>query len=202
MALRYVALGDSYTIGTSVSADQAWPSQLAEGRSADGQRQLELVANLAANGRTSKDVLDDQLPRLARLGPDFVSLLIGVNDVVQGVPLDRYRANAGRIFDDLLARLPVNRVVVVTTPDYTVTPAGARFGDPQVQRARILAVNAAMVELADARRVAVVDIFDLSQRAGSDPSLLARDGLHPSGRQYALWLGRTRPVVAGLLERN
>jgi lysophospholipase L1-like esterase len=202
MALRYVALGDSYTIGTSVSADQAWPSQLAEGRSADGQRQLELVANLAANGRTSKDVLDDQLPRLARLGPDFVSLLIGVNDVVQGVPLDRYRANAGRVLDDILAHLPVARLVVVTTPDYTVTPAGARFGDPQVQRARILAVNAAMVELADARRVAVVDIFDLSQRAGSDPSLLARDGLHPSGRQYALWLGRIRPVVAGLLERN
>jgi lysophospholipase L1-like esterase len=180
----------------------AWPSQLAAGRGADDQRQLDLVANLASNGRTSQDVLDDQLARLARLRPDFVSLLIGVNDVVQGVPLGRYQANVGRVLDDLLARLPVARLVVVTTPDYTVTPAGARFGDPQVQRARILAVNAAMVELADARRVALVDIFDLSERAGSDSALVARDGLHPSGRQYALWLGRIRPVVLGLLERS
>ncbi len=204
MTLRYVALGDSYTIGTSAGADAAWPSRLVTTLQpgTDGQPTLELVANLATNGRTSRDILDDQLPRLARLRPQFVSLLVGVNDVVQGASLDQFLANVDAILDDLLARLPANRVIVVTTPDYTVTPAGARFGDPEVQQARLVAFNAALVERAIARNVAVVDIFDLSQEAASDSSLVARDGLHPSAQQYIRWVERIRPVVLELLERG
>jgi acyl-CoA thioesterase I len=201
MSLRYVALGDSYTIGTSVTADEAWPSRLAAIRGPDGRRRLDLVANLAANGRTSQDVLDDQLPRLARLRPEFASLLIGVNDVVQGVRPETYQDHAGRALDRLQALLPVDRLLVVTIPDYTVTPAGTRFGQPVDQRAGIVALNRIMVGLAGDRRIAVVDIFDLSQRAAADPTLVARDGLHPSARQYALWLERIQPVVAGLLDR-
>ena len=197
MTLRYVALGDSYTIGISVERDETWPSRLVATLEAgpDGSPALELVANLAANGRTSGDVRRDQLPRLAGFEPGFVSLLIGVNDVVQGVPAGRYRENVAAILEDLLARLPAGRLLVVTTPDYTRTPAGARFGDPASQRARIVEVNALMTELATSRGIAIVDIFDLSERVTVDSGLLARDGLHPSGRQYDLWVERIRPVV-------
>ena len=196
--LRYVALGDSYTIGTSVSVDARWPNQLAAAL-AGGSMVLDLTANLGVNGFTSRDVIDVELPQLASLRPDFITLLIGVNDVVQGVPAETYRANIVRILDDLVARVGAGRVLVVTTPDYTVTPSGADYGNPVQQAAGIRENNTILTTLATARGIAVVDIHDISLGAGSDRSLVADDGLHPSGAQYALWVARIEPVAAGLI---
>ncbi len=206
-AIRYVALGDSYTIGTSVAASERWPDQLVRAlaaRAEAGEHTLtpvELVANLGVNGFTSRDVIDRELPRLAALQPDLVSLLVGVNDVVQGVPDGAYRQNLVLILDALVALVGPERVLAVTTPDYTVTPAGADYGDPAVQAAAIRRANASLTELATARGVTVVDIHDISLRAATDRSLGAIDGLHPSGAQYALWVERIAPVVAALLDR-
>ncbi len=196
--VRYVAMGDSYTIGTSVGPSDRWPDRLAATLSGD-RVTVQLVANLGVNGATSGDVVTRQLPRVGELAPDFVTLLVGVNDVVQGVPEARYRENLETILDDLLGTLPADRIVAVTTPDYTVTPAGSDYGDPANQRAGIARNNALLAELATARGIAVIDIFDLSRRAAEDPSLVAADGLHPSGTQYALWVERIAPVVGGLL---
>jgi acyl-CoA thioesterase I len=201
VVLRYVALGDSYTIGTSVGAADRWPDRLVRAlKEPAGADRLDLVANLAVNGWTSGDVIRAQLPELERLRPEFASLLVGVNDVVQRVPEPTFRANVAAILDALLARLPANRIVVVTTPDYTVTPAGSDYGDPVIQRAGIVRNNAILVAAAVVRQIVVVDIFDLSERAADDRSLVAPDGLHPSGAQYALWVERIAPVVRGLLE--
>src|SRR4029453_9177584 len=119
--LRYVALGDSYTIGTSVAPAERWPDQLVArlASASAGEPKLVLAGNLAVNGWTSDDVVRGQLARLWPLMPEFVGLLIGVNDVVQGVPLDAYRRNVEGILDALLARLPADRLLTVSTPDYT-----------------------------------------------------------------------------------
>ena len=200
-AARYVALGDSYTIGTATRSEaERWPNQLVE-RLGRRPTALELVANLAVNGFTSRDVIEVELPRLAELRPEFASLLIGVNDVVQGVPEATYRTNAGLILDELRRHLPADRIVVVATPDYTVTPQGAAYGDPVQQAAGIRANNAILRELATARGIPYVDIHDLSLKARDDRTLVADDGLHPSGAQYALWVERIGPVVEGLLGR-
>jgi lysophospholipase L1-like esterase len=203
--LRFVALGDSYTIGTATRGAAArWPDQLvaalrASATSAGRAAPLELVANLAVNGYTSADVIRDELPALDGLRPDFLSLLIGVNDVVQGVPAERYRGNVSAILEDLLGRVGPDRIVTVATPDYTVTPQGASYGDPATQAVGIRRNNAILGELAGARAIAFLDIHDLSLRAATDRSLVAEDGLHPSGAQYALWVERIAPVVAALL---
>lgn len=201
VALRYVALGDSYTIGTGVGESDRWPNQLVRRLAAHDPAApgLDLVANLGVNGFTSGDVIDVELPRLPGLRPGFASLLIGVNDVVQGVPAPTYRFNAERILDALLTRLPPARIVTVSTPDYTVTPRGASFGDPQQQSDGIATNNAALRSLAEVRGIVFVDIFELSRRAASARPLVAGDGLHPSGAQYALWVDRIEPVVRGLL---
>lgn len=200
-ALRYVALGDSYTIGTATrSAAERWPDQLVA-RLAAREPGLELTANLGVNGFTSRDVIEAELPQLGALRPEFVSILIGVNDVVQGVPAETYRRNATRILDAILELVPADRVVAVATPDYTVTPEGASYGEPAAQAAGIRANNAILRDLATARGIAWVDIHDLSLRAATDRTLVADDGLHPSGAQYALWVERIAPVVAGLLGR-
>jgi acyl-CoA thioesterase I len=192
--MRYVALGDSYTIGTSVSEAERWPNQLAA-----QVPELELVANLGVNGFTSRDLIEVELPRLAGLRPDLVSILVGVNDVVQGVPATTYRVNVADILEAVLGRVPARRVFVVTTPDYTVTPAGADYGDPARQAAGIRASNAIISELAAARGITVVDIHDLSLLAAGDRSLVAVDGLHPSGAQYTLWVERIVPSVLAIL---
>jgi acyl-CoA thioesterase I len=200
--MRYVALGDSYTIGTSVGERERWPNQLVARLAATRprlDRELELIANLGVNGFTSRDVIEVELPRLDDLGPEFASLLIGVNDVVQGVAALHFETNATTIIEALLERLSPDRIVVVTTPDYTVTPQGAAYGEPTRQRAGIRTNNGILSRLAEARGIALVDIFDISARAETDPSLVADDGLHPSGAQYGLWVDRVSPVVEALL---
>jgi len=193
--LRYVALGDSYTIGTSVAEEDRWPNQLVERID-----ELELVANPAVNGYTSGDVITEELPQLDALNPEFASVLIGVNDVVQGVPDSQYAGNVAVILDELLARLPPGRIVCVATPDYTVTPQGETYGDPAQQSDGILLNNAILREACEARGIRFVpEIFEISQQARDDLSLVAEDGLHPSGAQYRLWVDAIAPVVEGLL---
>lgn len=198
--MRYVALGDSYTIGTSVPADECWPEQLVAALGPDAPT-LTLVANLGVNGYTSADLIRDELPALDALKPDVVSVLIGVNDVVQGVSVAKYKANVAAILDSLLVRLPAERIIAVAIPDYTVTPAGGDYGDPHQQHDGIIASNATMKRLSWDRGIAFVDIFDISLEAATDRALVADDGLHPSGAQYALWVERIMPAVARLIVR-
>ena len=197
--LRYVALGDSYTIGTGLAdARDRWPDRLVralEGRPVG----LELVANLGVNGFTSGALIQRELPALAAHRAAFISVLIGVNDVVQQVPPAAYRTNAVAILDRLAEFVPASRILAVGIPDYTVTPQGAHYGDPTRQSAAIHAANVALGELATERSIAFVDILDISLAAATDPSLVAGDGLHPSGAQYELWVERILPVVTELL---
>ncbi len=196
-ALHYVALGDSYTIGTSVSEAERWPNQLVE-RLRPGVA-LELVANLGVLGYASRDLIEDELPRVARLDPGFVTVLIGVNDVVQRVPEVVYDANLGHILDTLVAALGPNRIVAVSTPDYTLTPRGADFGNANEQRAQIARLNGLMATRAAERAIRFVSIVSVADQVATDRSLVARDGLHPSGAQYARWVELIAPVVVEAL---
>lgn len=189
--MRYVALGDSYTIGTSVQPADRFPDQLV--RRVPG---LELVANLGVNGFTTADLIRDELPALAGLAPEIVTLLIGVNDVVQDIPPVTYEANVAAILDVLLAALAPEDIVAIAIPDYTATPAGADYGDPDAKHAAIVEANRTMARHVADRGISFVDIFDLSLEAARDRSLVAGDGLHPSGAQYARWVDRIAPVVA------
>lgn len=166
-AVRYVALGDSYTIGTSVSEVERWPNQLVERLRLRGGVALELV-----------------------------TVLIGVNDVVQRVPEIVYDANLAHILDTLIAAVGADRTVAVSTPDYTLTPKGAAFGNPAQQRAQIARFNELMANRAAERAIRFVSIDSVADQVATDRSLVARDGLHPSGAQYARWVELIAPVVA------
>lgn len=194
--VRYVALGDSYTIGTSIPGSDAWPNQLVA--AANGKVPLELVANLGVNGYSTGDLIRGELPQLPDLRPDFVTLLIGVNDVVRDVSADQYRANLDQIFGAVLAVVPRERIVVVSTPDYTRTPRGADFGTIDQQRAAIADFNSIMKAAADVRGAAFVDISSVADQASTDSTLVAGDQLHPSAVQYRRWVELIAPVVEGL----
>jgi lysophospholipase L1-like esterase len=196
-AVRYVALGDSYTVGTSVALAERFPNQLVE--ALRGRVALELVANLGVNGYATADLLRDEMPHVAGLAPSLVTLLIGVNDAVRGVDRAQYLSNVEQILDQLLALLPPDRIVAIAVPDYTRTPSGGDFGDPAQQRAAIADFNSIMADAAAERGVAFVDIGPVADLADRDQTLVARDGLHPSGAQYARWVELIAPVVEGLI---
>jgi lysophospholipase L1-like esterase len=196
--IDYVALGDSYTIGTSVRNDARWPNQLV--RATRPQVRLRLVENLGLNGATSADVISQQLPELDGLGPDLVSILIGVNDVFGGIPAETYRHNVRQILDDLTSRLPADRVLVVSTPDYTLTSAGSGYPDPEGQSARITEANDILRTEAELRGLTFVDITPVANEVPDDPSLVARDGLHASAKQYAGWVELIAPALREMLK--
>ena len=195
--MRYVALGDSYTIGTSVAEAERWPNLLV-----DRISQLQLVGNPAVNGYTSLDLIEDELPQLDTLRPELVSVLIGVNDVVQGVSDSQYAGNVAIILEELLTRLAPDRILCLATPDYTVTPSGDAFGDPVLRSDAILRFNAILREACEARGIRFLpQIFEISQAARDDPSLVADDGLHPSAAQYRLWVDAIAPAVEELIRQ-
>lgn len=199
--IRFLPLGDSYTIGTSVAESERWPNQLV-GLLGDRGVSVQIVANPAVNGYSSADLIRDELGLVDVQAPSLVGVLIGVNDVVRGVPEERYRANVEQILDHLVARVGAARVFAVATPDYTLTPAGADFGDPATNRAAIARFNAILRVASEARHVAFVDITPVADQAGTDPSMVAVDGLHPSGRQYLAWAELIAPVVEMMLGAN
>jgi lysophospholipase L1-like esterase len=195
---RLLALGDSYTIGEGVLEAQRWPEQLAARLRDEGRVEVS-VEIVARTGWTTSD-LDAGIDTADPEGPyDLVTLLIGVNNQFRGLDLEAYRGE----FDGLLQRAiglagdDPARVLVVSIPDWGATPFGSTRS-PERIGGEIDAFNMAAREVADSVGVAWVDVTDISR--DDDPGLVAFDGLHPSGTQYALWVDRMLPAVRHALE--
>jgi len=199
-ALRYLALGDSYTIGESVADEGRWPNQLVH-RLRESGITIDAPRIIATTGWTT-DELAAAMDAAEPLGDwDFVSLLIGVNNQYRGRSVDDYRGE----FTGLLKRairLAGNRprrVLVLAIPDWGVTPFAE--GRDRAQIARELdAYNAAKREICAQHGVAFVDIAPVSRRRGAEPAMVAADGLHPSAALYALWAEAAYPVALELLQ--
>jgi len=202
MALRYLALGDSYTIGEGVAPEGRWPHQLARALRADGIA-LDDPLTIAATGWTT-DELNAAIDASDPQGPfDFASLLIGVNNQYRGQPVERYAPEFTALVERAIgfAAGRADRVLVLSIPDWGVTPFGAASGRDRDAIARELdAFNAAARAACAARGVAFVDITAASRAADAAPAMLADDGLHPSATQYADWARLALPVARRLLQ--
>jgi lysophospholipase L1-like esterase len=186
--LRYLALGDSYTIGTGASSPtRGWPAIIAARLAEQTGRQVELT-NPAINGFTTQDLIEDELPQVRRLKPDLVTILIGVNDLVRDLSPDLYRTALARIYDEVgKEKAPDCRVFAVSIPNWSVVPAAREFGDPERIRDLTDAFNDIAREEADARGFGWIDITAASLSGLGTPDWIAADGLHPGDNQYAAW---------------
>lgn len=198
--VAYVALGDSYTIGEGVDETERWPNMLTAHLQREGA-QIQIVANPSMTGWTTQDVIDKELPVFDESSPTFVTLLIGVNDFVQGVDKEIFKKNLRNILDHIQKKLPQkNHIILITIPDFSVTPAGSHFGEPDAIRKGLTEFNTIIKTEGGMRDLSVVDIFSLSQEMSEDSSLIVSDGLHPSGREYKKWEEHIFPVVYELLK--
>ena len=186
ISIRYLALGDSFTIGTGIQPDKAFPAVLAQ-KWRDGGRAVELV-NPAKNGYTTDDLLAKVLTLAQAFGPTFVTLLIGANDIVRGGSDDaRYREQIRRIHRAMrAASIPAKAVVVLPQPEWSRSPAASPYGTPESLRTRIEHFNMIMAEEAENAGSQFVDLYPLMHRQAA-AEMLATDELHPNVEAHAEW---------------
>ncbi len=186
---KFLALGDSYTIGESVSEKERWPVQLAKKLREKGQSIGEPLI-IATTGWRTDDLMNAVNKAHLKNEYDLVSLLIGVNNQYQGKSSEEYVIE----FEDLLktaiqlAKGKKENVFVVSIPDYGYTP----FGKPkqaEISKAldRFNEINKRITEKAG---IKYINITDISRQGIQQPELVADDGLHPSGKMYSLWVDR------------
>jgi lysophospholipase L1-like esterase len=201
-AYRYLALGDSYTIGEGVVLEDSWPHQVVV-----VLRQLGyLIADPVIIARTGWTT-DELAAAVDQSGLpsdfDIVSLLIGVNNQYRGLPAASYRQDLIDLLQMAisLARDDPNRVFVLSIPDWSVTPYAAGR-DRQKLSATIDGFNAIGCQEAERLNITYIDITPASRRAYHDLSLIAEDGLHPSGKMYTLWVELVAPVMRQIIDRT
>ncbi len=199
--LRYLALGDSYTIGEAVAESGRWPVQLAAGLS---ERGIAVAAPriIATTGWTT-DELALALDLAEPLGQwDFVSLLIGVNNQYRGRGATQYAGEFRELLERAIgyAHGRSDRVLVLSIPDWGATPFGATDKrGPATIGAELDVFNITASEICARHGVAFVDITPVSRERGSEPAMVAEDGLHPSAAMYAQWTALALPVAMDLL---
>ncbi|TMC44217.1 MAG: SGNH/GDSL hydrolase family protein [Chloroflexi bacterium] len=187
---RFLALGDSFTIGTGTTPDRSFPAVLTRIWN-DRGRQV-VLANPAVNGYTTDDLIEAELSLVASFRPTLVTLLIGANDIVRGESEDRYSQKLRSIHERIRDDAPVARVVALPQPDWSLSPAGSGFGDVAVVARAIERFNAIARDEAERAGASWVDLFPLMREQGRK-KMFATDGLHPSAEAYAGWaseLGR------------
>lgn len=195
--IRYVALGDSYTICEGASWNESWPVILTKHLNADGVP-VELIANPSRTGWTTQDLIDNGLPVFDSSAADFATLLIGVNDWVQGVTKEKFRSNLNFIIEHILKR--ISKLVLITIPDFSVTPEGPKYAKGRNISEGLQEFNSIIKEEAAKRNLRCVDIFPVSLEMKNNPVLISADNLHPSSKEYAIWENFIYPVAYSVLK--
>ena len=194
--LRYLALGDSYTIGEGIKFEYNYPKQIVN--------QIFLIDTVTVIAKTgwTTDELIDTLNNLQLDKFDVVSLLIGVNNQFRGYQIDKYVME----FESLLNRAidyskDKKNVFVLSIPDYGVTPFGKVKGQERIYR-EINSYNNINRIIAEKYNVMYFDITEISRKAENDSSLLAEDKLHPSKKMYKMWIEKLKNELLDSLKNS
>ena len=190
----YLALGDSYTIGESVSENMRYPVQIID--SLFPNAGVDTTSRvIARTGWTTDELITaiEDEPNLSNKF-DLVSLLIGVNNEYRNYPIDHYKIEFRKLLIKALnfAGNDRNKVFVVSIPDYAYTPFGN--GSQSISDG-IDEYNAINKEIADEIGIQYFDITPISREGLNDTELVANDGLHPSGKQYTEWVKLMLPTL-------
>jgi len=197
--LTYLALGDSYTVGRLVPAEDSYPFQLAA-KLRSKNLNVAVPTLIAQNGWRTDELIKGITNSGITQKFDIVTLLIGVNNQYQGFDIAIYRSEFVQLLNTAISFAKGNKkhVFVLSIPDWGVTPF-ATGRNPGKIAGLIDQYNAINREESDKAGVNYVDVTDISRAMSDDPAFLASDRLHPSGKMYALWAnGLLRNVMRNL----
>jgi len=184
---RFLALGDSYTIGEAAEESERWPMQLTKELNIKGIS-VATPEILAKTGWTTDELLVAVKEYSFQPPYDVVSLLIGVNNQYRSYSKQTYQAE----FEELLkyaislAGGEAGNILVLSIPDWGSTPF-AEGRDRNKIAMEIEEFNQINKAISEKFNVLWVDIFEISRLAKSNSTLTAADGLHPSAEMYSLW---------------
>jgi len=187
---RYLALGDSYTVGESVSQQQSFPFQLVAKLNSRGKNFLPAKV-IARTGWTTADLQKGVTAANVQRKYDFVSLAIGVNNQYQGLSKSAYRTQFRALLKQAItfANGKPSHVGVISIPDWGQTPYGKKSGRNLANvSAEIDAFNVINKAECDAVGASYTNITPVSRTVTKDPALVAADGLHYSAKMYAIWV--------------
>ncbi len=185
----YLPLGDSYTICEGLAENERWPNLLSQMMKIENTP-VTLLSNPSRTGYTTNDLIKKELPYLYKTKPDIVTLLIGVNDYVQGYDTAHFHTNLTYILNEIQSVLKnKEHIILVTIPDYSVTPAGKYYAQGRNVAADLTIWNSIIQQEALNRQLPCVDIFATTQKMKADASLVSTDQLHPSAKEVAIWAG-------------
>ncbi len=199
--IKYVSLGDSYTICTGATEAESWPTIMTKHLNEKGIK-TELLFNPSKNGYSTQNLIDNELPKFDKSECNFVTILIGVNDWVREVSKEDFHSNLNYIIDKVIAKkIDKKRIILITIPDFGATPQGSLYGGGRDITKGITEFNDIIKAEAKKRDLALVDIFKLSQGMKGRTDLVAADGLHPAAKEYAEWEKLIFPVAHKLLSQ-
>ena len=201
--IRYLALGDSYTIGESVDEAERWSNQLAELLSPRlGAEKVE-VTIIAKTGWTTDELWQGIQANPPEGTYDMISLLIGVNNQYRGRDIEEYREQFVFLLNKSIeyAGGDAGRVIVLSIPDWGVTPFAQGRDAGQIAK-EINIFNTINKEETKEAGAHYVDITPISREAVNDVSLIASDGLHPSGKMYAMWAEEVLSLALEVLSKE
>lgn len=199
--LKYLALGDSYTIGESVEAPMRWPVQLVEKLREEGI-EIEEPRIIARTGWTTGELLEAMKMQINNEKYDLISVSIGVNNQYRGLSLEDYENDLHKIFEMVLqnSKNGAAGVFALSIPDYGVTPFGAE-NEEKIGK-ELDEFNRIFKEVAAEYGIEFYDITPISRGAKEDASLIADDDLHPSGKMYSLWVDLILEEILKKVETN
>ena len=187
--LKYLALGDSYTIGQSVLETDRFPIQLKNALQKEGVL-INSSKIIAKTGWRTDNLSAAMDAAKLENNWDMVTLLIGVNNQYQGQDVSQYELPFRTLLERgvTLAKGKKNRVFVISIPDYAYTPYGINSGKEKQISTAIDSYNAVNQQVAKELGVTYFNITPISREGLKDPDLVASDGLHPSGKMYSRWV--------------
>ena len=197
--LTYLALGDSYTIGEQVPFAENFPNQTVQIL----RRQKTEISDpviIATTGWTTDEL--QAAIREKNLTETFsiVSLLIGVNNQYRGRSVENYTEEFTQLLEQSIhfANGHSQNVFVLSIPDWGITPF-AEGKDRSAIASEIDAYNNAAKKITLSHKCHFIDITDSTRLNGVKTDFLAEDGLHPSGKEYAVWAERLAGKISETL---
>lgn len=183
-SLSYLALGDSYTIGQSVPPEDRFPVIAASLLQQKGFK-MKAPDIIARTGWSTADLLYDLTQHSIPNNYQLVTLLIGVNNQFRRLPLTDYETEFRQLLQYSVNRAGGNpkRVIVLSIPDYSVTPF-ARSSNRSLIASEIDLFNERNRNITAGSGISYINITELSRQAGTDKALLTYDSLHYSKKYY------------------